>query len=184
MNPYTSLAKSAVENYIKTGKIIPAFGDIPDNKAGVFVIIQNDNDCGKRLRGCIGTFSPTKKNIAQEIIANAIAAATEDYRFTPIRENELDELYYTVSVLDKPEPLNIKNPIKESEEGLQKAGLDAKKYGIIVKNAPSSKTGLLLPDLEGVNSIKEQIYIACEKADINPSEQKILIHRFSAKKYG
>ena len=185
MNQYVWFAKNAVENYIKERKILEPVKDLPDEflrKAGVFVTIEKDG----RLRGCIGTYLPTKKNIAQEIIHNAIAAATEDYRFSPTQEQELPKLSYTVYILNKPEL------VKDISE------LNPKKYGIIVKSqsfsagsdvifAPSPsvhcKTGLLLPDLEGINTAEKQISIACQKANINPETEKITIYKFSVEKY-
>ncbi len=186
MNPLVLLAKQAVENYIKEGKIIESPKDLPkefsQRKAGAFVTIEKDGE----LRGCIGTYLPTRKNIAEEIIQNAIAAATEDYRFGPISKEELPYLSYEVSILSEPEP------VKDIKE------LDPKKYGIIVKSqgfasgsdvifntAPKSyqKTGLLLPDLEGVDTIEKQISIACQKGGIDPQTEKIIIYKFTVEKY-
>ena len=184
MNFLVSLAKSAVENYIRKGKVIERPKDLPaeflTRKAGVFVTIEKNGD----FRGCIGTYLPTRKNIAEEIIHNAIAAATEDYRFGPITKEELSELSYAVYILSEPELVkDLKN-------------LHPKKYGIIVKTAPISvsedvvfnghfvaKTGLLLPDLEGVDTVEKQIFITCQKAGIDPASEKIIIYRFSAEKY-
>jgi len=186
MNLYLLLAKQAIENYIKEGKIISLPEDLPEEfltrKAGTFVTIEKDGE----LRGCIGTYLPTKENIAQEIICNAIAAATEDYRFGPVEEEELSSLSYTVYILSEPEL--VKN-LKE---------LDPKKYGIIVKTMPIThpdgtdvvfnghivaKTGLLLPGLDGVDTIEKQISIACQKGGIDPSREKILIYKFTVEKY-
>ena len=130
--------------------------------------------------------NPNKKNIAQEIIHNAIAAATEDYRFSPIQEKELPQLSYTVYVLEKP----------ESVENID--DLDPKKYGIIIKSGEISagtdvifnpspsvriKSGLLLPGLEGVKTVEQQISITCQKAGIDLKKEKITIYRFKAQKY-
>ena len=185
MDPYVLLAKEAVENYIKEGKIIEVPKNLPEEflqrKSGTFVTIEKDG----KLKGCIGTYLPTKINIAEEIIHNAVAAATEDYRFSPIKEEELPYLSYTVYVLSYPEP------VKDMET------LNPKKFGIIVKTAPFAypdqdvvfdgrvpyKSGLLLPDLEGVDTIKQQISIACQKGGINPGKEKIIIYRFTVKKY-
>ena len=171
MSPYATLAKKAVEAYIKEKIIIDPSLDLPKSffqkKAGVFVTIEKNKD----LRGCIGTYLPTRKNIAEEIIYNAIAAAIEDYRFGPIQKEELEDLSYTVYILDKPE---LVTDIKK---------LDPKKYGIIVKTIDNLKTGLLLPDLEGVDTIEKQILIACQKAGINPFQEKIIIYKFTAKKF-
>ena len=197
MNPCVLLAKSAVENYVKEKKIINLPENLPEEfltkKSGAFITIKK----GGQLRGCIGTYLPTKENIAKEIISNAIAAAAEDYRFGPIQEEELPFLSYTVYILNEPEL------VKNTKE------LDPKKYGIIVKTLPISyprpagrgspegaantdvvfnghtppKSGLLLPDLEGVDTIEQQISIACQKGKIDPTEENILIYRFTVKKY-
>jgi AmmeMemoRadiSam system protein A len=170
MHPLVFLAKQAVETYVKKGEIISLDKDLPkeflERKSGTFVTIMKNNE----LRGCIGTYLPTKENIAKEVIYNAIAAATEDWRFGPIAESELSSLSYIVYILSEPELVkDIGN-------------LNPKKYGIIVKTA-SFKSGLLLPDLEGVDTIEKQISIACQKARINPLEEKILIYRFSVLKF-
>ena len=184
MNPYINLAKQSVENYIKTGKIIELPKDLPkefyNRKAGVFVTIKKDNE----LRGCIGTFLPTRKNIGEEIISNAISAATKDYRFPLIAQNELSELNYEVSILSKPEQIErIENPTKFSEEKFRRVGLNPKKYGVIVKTT-DGRSGLLLPGLDGVNSAEQQISIACQKAGINYELDKIILYRFTIEKHG
>ncbi len=164
------LAKKSVENFVKQGRIIELPKDLPDEfsnrKSGTFVTIMEDGE----LRGCIGTYLPTKENIAEEIIHNAIAAATEDYRFGSVQKEELPQLSYTVYILNPPEP------IKDIKE------LNPKKYGIIVKSG-LYKCGLLLPDLEGVDTTEQQISICCQKGDINPKKEKITIYRFTVEKY-
>lgn len=170
MDKYVLLAKSAAESYVKEGKVITPPEDLPrdffERKAGVFVTIEKD----KELRGCIGTYLPTKENIAKEIIDNAIAAATEDYRFGPIQSEELDSLSYTVYLLNQPEQ------IKDVNE------LNPKSYGIIVR--AGMKSGLLLPDLEGVDTVEQQLSIACQKAGINPAKEKVSVYRFTVEKHG
>ena len=169
MHALVFLAKKTVETFIKKGEIISPPEDLPkeflEKKAGTFVTIEKNGN----LRGCIGTYLPTRENIAQEIIQNAIAAATEDYRFGPIQEKELSSLSYTVYILSEPE---LVRDIKE---------LDPQKYGIIVKT--ETKTGLLLPDLEGVDTIEQQLSITCQKGGIDPEKDHIIIYRFTAKKY-
>lgn len=177
MNLLVNLAKLAVETYIKEGKIIEVPSDLPkeflDKKAGVFVTIEKITggifQKNKELKGCIGTYLPTKENIAEEIIYNAIATATEDYRFKPIELAELPSLSYMVYILNEPEL------IKDQNE------LNPKKYGIIIKTE-SGKSGLLLPDLEGVDTVPKQIEITCQKAGIYPLE-KLTIYRFTVEKY-
>ncbi len=196
MNPYILLAKSAVENYINEGKIIEPPKDLPEEflrrRAGTFVTIEEmvrqAHHEERELRGCIGTYLPTKINIAEEIIHNAVSAATEDYRFRPIKKEELPYLSYTVYILSYP------GPVKDI-----KKDLDPKKFGIIVKTGPFAypnqenvvfngvvpyKTGLLLPDLEGVDTVEQQISIACQKGCIDPEKEKIFIYRFTVEKYG
>lgn len=169
MAPYVKLAQQAIEEYFVTGKKIKPPVDLSDEllnqKGGVFVTIYN----GKELRGCIGTFLPTKKNLAEEIISNAIVAATQDDRFSPIIERELPELKYEISVLSEPEPVD------------DLKGLDPKKYGVIVKSG--YKTGLLLPDLEGVDTVAQQINIAAQKGGIDLNSEQIEIHKFTTTKY-
>lgn len=193
MNPYLLLAKKAIENYIKARKIIEPPADLPkeflNKKAGVFVTITTNYKLPTKnytLRGCIGTYLPLRENIAEEIIHNAIAAATEDYRFGPIKKEELPCLSYTVYILNKPELV----------KDLKK--LDPKKYGIIIKTIPITgptgidvvfnghfvaKTGLLLPDLDGVDTIEKQITICCQKGGIDPTKEKIFVYRFTTEKY-
>jgi len=185
MNNYVLLAKLAVETYIKEGKIISPPENLPEEflkkRVGTFVTIEKNGN----LRGCIGTYLPIHKNITEEIIHNAIAAATEDYRFGSIEEKELPYLFYTVYILSEPEL------VKDISE------LNPKKYGIIVKTVPIAypntdvvfnghtvpKTGLLLPDLKGINTIEKQISIACQKGGIDPQREKNLIYRFTVEKY-
>jgi AmmeMemoRadiSam system protein A len=183
MDTYINLAKQSIENYIKTGAIIELPKDLPnefyDRRAGVFVTIKKSGE----LRGCIGTFLPTRKNIGEEIISNAISAATQDYRFPLIAENELSELKYEVSILSKPEQIEItENPAEFSEEKFRQARLNPKKYGVIIKTN-DGRSGLLLPDLEGVDSVEKQISIACQKAGINLKSDKIILYKFTVEKH-
>ena len=167
------LAKISVETYVKQGKIISFPDNLPKEflkkRAGVFVTIENQD----HLRGCIGTYLPTQKNIAQELIQNAVSAATEDYRFGAILKEELPYLSYTVYILGKPEKVkNIKT-------------LNPKKFGIILKtHSLPPKCGLLLPDLEDVDRIEQQIQICCQKGGIDQEKEKFVIFRFTVQKHG
>jgi len=166
MSPLVKLAKETVETYVKEGKT-PKPGELTPEmkeKAGVFVSIHKFDE----LRGCIGTFEPTKKNVAEEIIANAISSATRDPRFPPVAPNELKDLSYSVDVLTKPEPIESKDQ------------LDPKKYGVIVECG--FRRGLLLPDLEGVDTVDYQVDICRQKAGIAPNEP-IKLYRFEVKRY-
>jgi len=200
MNPLVLLAKSAVESFIREGKIILPSEDLPEKirnqRAGTFVTIEklkrgttrNDtlNHAEKELRGCIGTYLPIQDNIAEEIIYNAVAAATGDYRFGPIIKKELPYLFYTVYILSEPELID------------DVSKLDPKKFGVIVKTVPLTfpdrtdvvfdghvpyKTGLLLPGLEGVETVEQQISIACQKGGIDLTKEKILIYRFTVERH-
>lgn len=167
MHNLVELAKKSAEAFIKTGKEIPPPQELTPEmtaKAGVFVCIKKKGN----LRGCIGTFMPCTENVAYEIIRNAISATTQDPRFDPVTEDELNDLEYSVDVLSPPEKVS---DISE---------LDPKKYGVIVVH--ESRKGLLLPDLEGVDSVEEQLRIAKMKAWISPDE-KVEIFRFMVARY-
>lgn len=150
---YVKLARLSLETYVKTGKYAEMPGDMiagfTKRKAGVFVSLKMHG----RLRGCIGTTAPAKDTIAQEIITNAVSAGTGDPRFDPITQDELSELVYSVDVLGKPEPIS------------SKLELDASRYGVIVKKGFHS--GLLLPNLDGVDTPEQQVKIALQKAGID-----------------
>lgn len=141
--------------------------EFSEKKSGTFVTIEKNGE----LRGCIGTYLPTKENIAEEIIYNAVAAATEDYRFGPIKKEELPQLSYTVYILNPPE---LVKDIKE---------LNPKKFGIIVKSATGYKSALLLPDLEDVDTIEKQLWITCQKGGIDPKNEEIIIYKFTVEKH-
>lgn len=166
MHPLVRLAKETVESYIKTGKVSPIKELTQEmrEQAGVFVSIKKHG----QLRGCIGTFEPTKANVAEEIVANAISSATRDPRFSPVTESELEDLEYSVDILTRPEPVT------------DISQLDPKKYGAIVECG--FRRGLLLPDLEGVDTVEEQIAICRAKAGILPDEP-IKLYRFQVKRY-
>lgn len=168
MHPYVELAKKAIEEYIKSKRVLSCPKDLPANmkrRAGVFVSLKKNG----QLRGCIGTFMPCRDNICEEIVRNAISAATEDPRFYPVTEDELDELIYSVDVLSEPER------IKDISE------LDPKKYGVIV--VKGFRKGLLLPDLEGVDTVEEQLRITKAKAGIDPDDEDVEIYRFTVERY-
>ena len=166
IHPLVKLAKETVETYVKEGKTHQPEKLTPKmrEKAGVFVSIHKLGE----LRGCIGTFEPQGNNVAEEIITNAISSATRDPRFPPIAPDELGDLDYSVDVLTTPEPVESKDQ------------LDPKKYGVIVECG--MRRGLLLPDLEGVDTVDYQIDICRQKAGIAPDEP-IKLYRFEVKRY-
>lgn len=161
------LAKDALEKYIRSGKTLRRPEDLPEwmtsQQAGVFVSLHKDGD----LRGCIGTIAPWYGCVADEIIALAAEAGTRDPRFLPVTADELPDLEYNVDVLSEAEPAD-------------KSELDAKRYGVIV--SAGGRRGLLLPDLEGVDTPGQQIAIALRKAGIRPDEPYRL-ERFTVERH-
>ena len=160
---YRSLARRSLEYTVKSGGKLPLPDKLPGellkNRAGVFVSLHK-HGC---LRGCIGTIAPTADNIALEIIQNAVSAGLSDNRFDPVEISELPYLTYKVDVLSPPE--KISGP----EE------LDVKRYGVIVSSA--YRRGLLLPNLDGIGTVAEQIAIARKKGGISEGE-KVTLERF------
>jgi AmmeMemoRadiSam system protein A len=172
-HPLVRLARAAVEHYVRFGATTVPVDVPPDlsRPAGAFVSIKSEG----QLRGCIGTIEPTQPSLADEVISNAIGSATHDPRFLPIEEEELPHLTYSVDVLTPPEPV----------DGPE--ALDPRRYGVIVRSG--RRRGLLLPDLEGIETVEEQIGIACAKAGIAcaPSglpEEPVDLYRFEVKRYG
>lgn len=166
-SPPVRLARAAVEEYVRHGRVIDPPDEVPQEmqgRAGVFCSIKKRG----QLRGCIGTVQPTTASIAREITRNAIAAATEDPRFLPVEPDELGDLAYSVDVLTPAER------IASIEE------LDPRIYGVIVRKG--ARSGLLLPDLEGIDDSHEQVAIAKRKAGIAP-EEDVELWRFEVKRY-
>ncbi len=170
MDAYVKLAKNTVEAFIKTKKIPPLPKDLPPEmlkkRAGAFVSIHAKKGI---LRGCVGTFTPTKPNLALEIVTNAISSATQDPRFSPISQKELDSLTYSIDVLSPPKPATRKQ-------------IDPQKYGLII-TAEDGRKGLLLPDIPGVDTPEQQITICRQKAGIKPKE-KVTFQTFSVERHG
>ena len=160
---HQTLARQSLEHIIKTGNKLPVPNDLQDDllnqRAGVFVSIHKNG----KLRGCIGTIAPTTPSVAEEIIQNAISAGLSDDRFGPVNAEELPFLVYKVDVLSAPESI--------PDSSL----LDVKRYGVIVTSG--FKRGLLLPNLDGIDTVEEQISIARQKAGISPGEV-ISLERF------
>lgn len=166
-HPYVELAIKAVNHYLETNGILTSPEPLPNElkeKAGVFVSIKKHN----KLRGCIGTITPTEPDLAQEIISNAVSAAAKDPRFSPITKDEWKHLKFSVDVLTTPEKV----------QGLSE--LDCKQFGVIVKT--KDKQGVLLPNLEGIDSVEEQIRICRKKAGINEKDP-VELFRFRVQRY-
>ena len=151
---YVQLARAAVNSWVER------------RRAGVFVSLHKDG----MLRGCIGTIQAVKRNIAEEIVENGISAAAKDPRFSPVRPEELEALEISVDVLGKPEK------IRSKEE------LDVKRYGVIVTKG--FRRGLLLPNLDGVDTVQQQLSIALRKAGLSEREKDFEMERFEVVRHG
>ncbi|MBQ6019096.1 MAG: AmmeMemoRadiSam system protein A, partial [Clostridia bacterium] len=155
-DPYVKLARASVEAWVSRRRKLPVPEDLPEEmlsrRAGAFVSIHKNG----RLRGCIGTISATRGCVAEEIVSNAVGACSRDPRFEPVTEDELKYLEIGVDVLGEAE--DIDSP----------AQLDVKRYGVIV--SCGSKRGLLLPDLDGVDTVEDQIGIARRKGGIGEND--------------
>ena len=163
------LARRAVETFTRTGKQIPVPANasaLKSMRAACFVSIKTlDGD----LRGCIGTIEPVGSNLGEELIANAISAATRDPRFQPVAPEELDNLRYSVDIISAPEPAKFED-------------LDPKVFGVIVEDEASQRRGLLLPDIAGVETARQQVDIAAQKAGIAPGA-KLKLSRFRVNRF-
>ena len=166
LHPVAKLAKEVVESHVREGKTTKPRELTAEmrERAGVFVSLHEHG----QLRGCIGTFEPKQKNVAEEIIANAISSSTGDPRFPPVTVSELDDMEYSVDILTKPEPVT------------DISQLDHKEYGVIVES--DWRKGLLLPDLEGVDSVEEQIAICRLKAGIS-ADEPVRLYRFQVRRF-
>ena len=167
-HPLVELARKTIETFVREGKIIVSPKDQPPEmkeQAGVFVSLHRRGS----LRGCIGTFQPTEATVALEIIQNAISAATRDPRFDSLCPDELEDLDVSVDILSPPEPIS-------SIEDLEPV-----RYGVIVESG--MRRGLLLPNLEGVDTVEDQVEIARRKAGIGRHEP-IQLFRFEVRRFG
>lgn len=166
---YVNLARKALESFVIEKQVIDVPNQTPiemlEKRAGTFVSLKING----MLRGCIGTISPLQKNIALEIIENAISAGSKDPRFEPVRADELSLITYSVDVLMEPEVIE------------DIAELDVKKYGVIVSHG--YRRGLLLPDLIGISTAEEQVLMSLKKAGIGPYED-FKMERFEVIRHG
>lgn len=163
-DPWVRLARLSLETYVRTGKRLERLPDglpseLTGRTAGAFVSLHAHG----QLRGCIGTTGPTIGSVAWEIVQNAVSAGTRDPRFPPVTKLELDQLEYNVDVLGEPESISSTDQ------------LDVKKYGVIV--SCGQRRGLLLPDLDGVDTVEQQIDIARQKGGIS-TQEKYTLERF------
>ncbi len=153
---YVRLARASVESWVREHRRLPVPDGLPEEmltrRAGTFVSLHRNG----QLRGCIGTIAATRENIAEEILHNAVSACSRDPRFSPVTADELDTLEISVDVLGELEPIDSPDM------------LDVKRYGVVVSRG--MKRGLLLPNLDGVDTVQEQISIARQKGGIAASE--------------
>lgn len=165
------LAKLTIEAFIRDGMVIapPAKpAGILAGRAGVFVTLRNSDG---QLRGCIGSIVAERLNVAEEIIQNAISAATRDPRFPRVRTSDLSELTYSVDVLSTPEP--IRGP----------EDLDPEVYGVIIATMDGLRRGLLLPRIPGLESVKQQWHAVHSKAGIKVGTP-VKVERFMVLRFG
>jgi len=163
-----ALARRAVETYVRSGEQIKprADNELLRSRAACFVSLKTrDGD----LRGCIGTIEAAKPTLAEELVANAVNAATRDPRFAPVAEHELQDLIYSVDVLEAPEPATFEE-------------LDPTTYGVIVEDESGFARGLLLPAIEGIETVQRQVDIAARKAGI-PTGTPLKLSRFKVHRY-
>jgi MEMO1 family protein len=164
-----ALARRAVETFVRTGTQLPTPENAPgtlSTRAPCFVSIKTG---AGDLRGCIGTIEPLRQTLAEELITNAVHAATRDPRFEPVSVSELPDLVYSVDILQPPEPANFED-------------LDPAIYGVIVEDESGLFRGLLLPDIPGVDTAAKQVEIAARKAGIAP-ETPLKLSRFRVDRF-
>ena len=166
-DPFVALARRAIEGYIKDREVIPIPDPVEERVAGVFVSLHLPDGS---LRGCIGTTEAHRSTLEEEIIANAICAATQDPRFYPVEKHELENLDISVDVLGP------------AEEVGGPEDLDPRKYGLVVR-AIDGRRALLLPDLEGVDTVDQQIRITCRKGGIDPDRDTYRLFRFQVERH-
>ena len=169
-NIIPALARSAVEAFVSERRIIEPTPvpqtSLLNQTLACFVSIKT---VSRELRGCIGTIEPEKSTLATEIISNAIKAATCDPRFLPVSDTELPFLYYSVDVLEPPEPAQITD-------------LDPATFGVVVVDDRGFRRGLLLPAIEGIKTVRQQIHVAAHKAGIE-SDRPITLYRFRTQRF-
>jgi AmmeMemoRadiSam system protein A len=164
------LARRTVETFVRVRRVItpptvPTDSSL-NQPAACFVSIKTAEG---ELRGCIGTIEPTQQTLAEELIANAVSAATRDPRFPPITAAELPHLRFSVDVLSTPEPARLED-------------LDPSTYGVIVMDGSERQRGLLLPALEGIKTVSQQVAIAARKAGLRP-DAALQLYRFRVQRF-
>ena len=165
-----SLARRAVETFVLRRQVFePAHGDTSSllrQRSACFVCIKT---AARILRGCVGTIEPEHDSLAVETVNNAIKAATRDPRFRPVSADELSLLRYSVDVLGAPESATLED-------------LDPALFGVIVVNDSCTRRGLLLPNIDGIDTASQQVGVAARKAGIGPHET-IKLYRFRTRRF-
>jgi AmmeMemoRadiSam system protein A len=168
-DPLVALARQAIESYVLEGAIVqtplPVGGEL--SRAGAFVSLHLPDGS---LRGCMGTTEPQMGSVEEEIVTNAITAATGDPRFYAVTPKELPDLDISVDVLGPAEPV----------QGLDE--MDPMRYGMIIRTL-DGRRALLLPDLEGVETAEQQLRITCRKGSIDPDEDQYQMYRFQVERH-
>lgn len=172
MDPFVELAKLTIHHFTQNKQ---ALTEIPaeiqealaGQRAALFVSLHTS---AGELRGCKGTLEPSHSTVAEELISNAISACSKDTRFSPVREEELEGLEILVDVLSPLEPIH------------SAAELDVRRYGLVVATA-DGRRGVLLPDLETIDTVEDQLAIACRKAGINPRREAFNMERFTTQRH-
>jgi AmmeMemoRadiSam system protein A len=169
VDPLVGLARRAIEGFVRDHTVLKPGRVAHDGpqQAGVFVSLHRGDGS---LRGCIGTIEPTRATIEEEIVGNAISAASRDPRFHPLTAQELEDLDVSVDVLTP------------AEEVCGLKDLDPKEYGIIVRTE-DGRQALLLPDLEGVDTVDQQLRITCRKGGIDPDRDRYRLYRFRVERH-
>lgn len=169
-NSIPALARDAVETYVSHARVIEPTPSSPasllSRPSACFVCIKT---IGRELRGCIGTFEPEKSTLAEEVITNAIKAATRDPRFRPLSRSELPALRYSVDVLEALEPARFEE-------------LDPDVFGLMVIDETGTRRGLLLPNIESIKTADSQVRVAAAKAGIQPDEP-LRLYRFRTRRF-
>ncbi len=171
MDPYVALARLSIHQWVR---LQAPLWEVPEDiatalagqRAAVFVSLHTPEG---ELRGCMGTLQPVHDEVSEEIIANATTACARDPRFPPVQATELEHLDIKVDVLSEMEPT-------------ERTQLDPRRYGVLV-SVPDGRRGVLLPDLEGVDTVDEQIAIACRKAGIDPIRDHVTLQRFTVARH-
>ncbi len=172
MDPYVELARLVIEHHTRFGRLPHEIPEalrlaLAGQRAATFVSIHTLDG---ELRGCKGTLEPWHESVLDEVISNAVSACSRDTRFPPVRAEELGNLEIHVDVLSPMEPI------------ASAAELDVRRYGVLV-STPDGRRGVLLPDLETINTVEDQIAIACRKAGIHPKREAFTLQRFTTTRH-